>query len=91
VFNSNFEFVSHLQYRIKALDARVKAFESGEKYAAMRVDFKNQLSAKDREIRGLRKELADASRQTVTVRNNWSQMIDDLEKDRAKEIAGYRD
>ena len=87
MFNSNFEFVSDLQYRVKALTAQVKAFESGEKYVAMRGDFKIRLSAKDREIRKLRKEVAEANSRIVTVRNNWSQMIDDLEKDHAKEIA----
>jgi len=38
MFNSNFEFITSLQYRVKSLTARVKAFESGEKYVKMRTD-----------------------------------------------------
>jgi hypothetical protein len=80
MYNSNFEFISNLQYQIKSLTARVKAFESGEKYIAIRAEYKSQLSVKDREIRKLKQELAEANCRTVTMRNNWMQVFDDLEK-----------
>jgi sugar-specific transcriptional regulator TrmB len=86
MINSNFEFITSLQYRVKSLTAQVDAFESGEKYAAMRSEFSSQLSVKDRAIRKLKQELADAHCQTVTVRNYWSQVMDDIEKEHEKEL-----
>lgn len=90
MFNSNFEFTTNLQYRVKSLTAQVAAFESGEKYVAMRSDFKSQLAVKDREIRKLKRELAAANSRTVTVRELWLQVIDDLEKEQAQKV-GQKD
>jgi len=86
MFNNNFEFVSNLQYQVKSLTARVRAFESGDKYTSMKAASKAQLSAKDREIRTLQSELADAHARLVTMRHNWSQVFDDVEKEHAKEL-----
>lgn len=86
MINSNFEFITNLQYKVKSLSARLAAFESGEKYKAMLSEFNIKLSKKDQEIRRLKIELADANCRIVTVRQNWSQVFDDLEKECAKEL-----
>jgi hypothetical protein len=88
MFNSNFEFISMLQYKVKSLASRVSAFESGEKYVAMRAEFEGRLAAKDRESKKLRNELADARAQNVTVRKYWAEIFDDLENEHAKVLAG---
>ena len=85
--NLRYEYTSNLQYKVRSLGARVKAFETGEKYTEMKAGFKIQLSEKDRDIRGLKSELAQANAQIVTVRRNWSEIFDDLEKEHAKELA----
>jgi len=84
--NSGHEWLANLQYKVKSLGARVAAFESGEKYTAMKSEFKKQLAGKDREIRRLKAELAAANAQTVTVRENWLEVIADMEKAHAKEL-----
>ena len=84
--NSNFEFTTNLQYKVKSLTSRVQAFESGEKYTAMKSEFKTQLSAKDREIRRLKSEVAGAHSQLITMRQNWSEVFDDLEEEHAKAL-----
>ena len=84
--NSGHEWLQNLQYKVKSLAARVAGFESGEKYMQMRAEFKAQLAEKDREIKRLKKELADANAQTVTVRENWSQVFDDMQKEHEKEL-----
>lgn len=84
--NSNFEFITNLQYKVKSLRARVQAFESGDKYKAMQSEFKTQLSEKEREILRLKAELADAHSRIVTARQNWTQVFDDLEKEYVKEL-----
>jgi hypothetical protein len=86
MFNSSFEFITNLQYQVKSLTARVKAFESGEKFVSMRSDFMSQISAKDREIRNLKLDIADANCRIVTVRENWMQVFDDIEIEHAKKI-----
>ena len=84
--NANFELMTNLQYKVKSLSARVQAFESGEKYTAMKSAFQAELAAKDREIRKVKSELADARAQLVTMRHNWAQVFEDLEKEHAKEL-----
>jgi len=82
-----FEYISNLQYKVKSLTHRVKAFESGEKYVLMKTEFKAQLADRDKEILKLRSELADANARTVTVRENWLGVIADMEKSHAKELS----
>lgn len=84
--NRDFIYITNLQYEVKSLKAQVAAFQSGEKYRSMKADFEQQLQAKDREIRDLKKELASSHCETVTVRKNWMQVFDDLEKEYTKLI-----
>ena len=84
--NSGHEWLQNLQYKVKSLAGRVAGFESGEKYTQMWAEFNTQLAKKDREIKSLKKELADANSQIVTVRKNWSEIFDDMEKQHKKEL-----
>ena len=84
--DARFEYITNLQYKVKALTSQLKAFESGEKYLTMKSEFRNQLSKKDREIKSLKLKLADAHCQTITVRKRWMQIIEDVEKEHAKEL-----
>ena len=84
--NNNFEYITNLQYKVKNLSDQVKAFESGEKYTTMYSKFKNQLSAKDREITKLKYELAQAHNQIVTARNNWMQVLEDMENEHINQL-----
>ena len=84
--NAGFEYITNLQYKVKTLAARLEAFESGEKYVKMKAKFISELSAKEQEISKLKRELADAHAQTVTVRKNWTQVFDDMEKEQAKAL-----
>lgn len=82
--NAVFEYVTNLQYKVKSLTSRVQLFESGEKYVSMRAEFKRHLAVKDQKIKKLKLEIVNARRETVTVRNNWLQVIDDLQAEHAK-------
>ena len=84
--DNNFEYITNLQYKVKSLTSQVEAFESGEKYVTMHSKFKKQLSAKDKENAKLKLELADAHCQIVTMRNNWMQVFEDMEKEHAKQL-----
>lgn len=84
--NAVFEYVTNLQYKVKSLASRVQSFESGEKYVSMRAEFERHLAAKDQKIKKLKLEIANARCETVTVRKNWLQVIDDLQAEHAKEL-----
>lgn len=84
--NAVFEYVTNLQYKVKSLASRVQSFESGEKYVSMRAEFGQHLAVKDKKIKKLKLEIANARRETVTVRNNWLQVIDDIKAEHAKEM-----
>ena len=84
--NNNFEYITNLQYKIKALTAQVEAFESGEKYVKMYSEFKKLLSQRDKDIIKLKHELADAHCQIVTARKNWMQVMEDMEIEHEKKL-----
>ena len=84
--NARYEYTANLQYKVKSLSHRVREFETGEKYTSMKADFKIQLAEKDKEIQNLKAELAAANSQIITVRKNWSEIFDDLEKEHAKAL-----
>jgi hypothetical protein len=84
--NLRYQFMTNLQYKVKSLTSRVKGFESGEKYVDMKAEFKRQLAEKDREIKKLKAELADANARNATMRENWLQVFDDLEKAQNREL-----
>ena len=86
--NSNFEYITTLQYRVKKLSHEVEEFKSGEKYQKMDAEYKKMLRHYEYVIRQLKQELARAHSETVTVRKNWSEIFDDLEIERQKALHG---
>jgi len=84
--NTAYEYFTNLQYKVKSLSTQVNGFKSGEKYVKMREDHKSQLAIKDREIKKLKLELAEAHCQVVGARKSWQEVTDDLEREHAKEL-----
>ena len=82
-----FEYITNLQYKLRALSSQVALFESGEKYVKIQIEYERRLAAKDREIKRLKRELADARCQVVNVRNIWEQIVDDLGDEHSKAIS----
>jgi Transposase IS66 family/Family of unknown function (DUF6444) len=81
-----FEFITGLQYKVKHLQNEVDTFKSGDKYVKMNSKFQAMIAEKNRDVKKLRKELADSRSETVTVRKNWMQVIEDLQAEHAKVI-----
>lgn len=79
--NSSFEYITSLQYRLKAATAEVNAFKSGEKYTKMQEEYLGELRRLERIIKNMAGELAAARRETVTVRNQWFQVFEDMQKE----------
>lgn len=82
----DFESFSSLQYRNRALSRQVEEFKSGEKYVKMEAAYKKLLRLYNREMKRLKRELAKAHSETVTVRKYWCEVMDDLDKEHQEEL-----
>lgn len=82
----DFLYRTNLQYKVKSLEGKVAAFESGEIYRSMKEAFEQQLQTKDRENQDLKAELVVSRREIIKNRNNWMEVFDDLEKEYIKQI-----
>lgn len=83
----NFEYVTSLQYKNKALQAQLEAYESGEAYQRQKEAYEKRLREKDRIIASLKKELACSHAEIVTMRNRWMEVFEDLEKEHRKALS----
>lgn len=88
--NISFEYVTTLEYRLKAALAQVRAFESGEKYVKMEETFQAELRKKEKIIRKQAAELARSHNKNVVLRNQWFEVFEDMEKEHAKELKKLR-
>ena len=88
--NISFEYVTTLEYRLKAALAQVRAFESGEKYVKMEEKFQAELRKKEKIIREQAAELTRAYNKNVALRNQWFEVFEDMEKEHEKELKKLR-
>lgn len=70
-----------LRIRLKTAEDKVRAFESGEKYVRMQEQFKATFREQNARIRKLEYELGRAHAETVSVREKWSEIFDDVYRD----------
>lgn len=87
--NNAYEYISNLQYCLKAARKQVADFKSGEKYVRMTEEHKNIVRELEKTIRALKKELEEAKRETIRVRELWFQAFEEELKDREQERCYY--
>ena len=66
-----FSYLTTLQYQNKAMRQELEAFRNGERYRKLQADYHKVTAGYIREISRLKKELAKAHAETVTVRDIW--------------------
>lgn len=88
--NISFERVTILEYRLKAVEAQLKAFRSGEKYVQMEREFQKALRKKDQHIRKQDLELSRSHSETISVRNQWFAVFEDMEMAHVRELQALR-
>ena len=81
MYDSQYEFITTLQYRVKSLQAQLEAFRSGDKYLQMEAEYKSLLHTEESRIHKLEVELSKAHAQTIDVRNKWWETIEDIYKE----------
>lgn len=79
-------YIDDLLFENKLLRDRIAAYECGKEYKKLKTDFDRQLAARDRTIKKLRKDLADARAQIRRVRNMWMQVNEDVEAEKEKAL-----
>ena len=88
--NNSFEYITPLEYRLKAVSHEVAAFKSGEKYIQMEKYYWGIIRKLEAKIRDLEHELAKAHAETVTVRNYWFDVVNDMDHENQKEMNKVR-
>ena len=64
--------------RLKAAQRRNKELESGERYIQLEELHQKEYNVYEHKIEKLKKELADAHKETIRVRNYWFQVLEDM-------------
>lgn len=85
--NNSFEYITSLEYRLKAANSKIAAFESGEKYIQMKAEYEKEICRLLKRIVELEKAIAREHANAVDNRNKWFQVMEDVQKECQKEIA----
>lgn len=88
--NCSFEYTTTLEYRLKAANAQIEAFKSGEKYVRMQEEYLKELRSLERKIRKLEAELSRSHRETAAVRNQWFEIFEELQKECEQKLKAVR-
>lgn len=87
--NASFTYITSLQYRLQAANRELLAFQSGEKYIEMEETHRKQLNYLENMVKTLKQEVAKANATIVTVRNQWFDIFEEVEKERKNERKAY--
>ena len=85
--NNSFEYITALEYRLKAAKAELESFRSGEKYVQMEKLRLKEVRALERKVRRLENELAAARSQAITIRDQWFEVFEQMQKECEKRVA----
>ena len=85
--NSSFEYITALEYRLRAAKAELDAFKSGEQYIRMEELRLKEIRSLEHKIDALEKELAKAHSHAITIRNQWFEVFEQLQKECDRKVA----
>lgn len=84
---NSFEAITVLQYRLKAAQEELAAFQSGEKYIRMEKQHLTQVRALERRIAKLEVAVAKEHSHAITIRNQWFEIFEQLQKECDRMVA----
>ena len=84
--NSSFEYITSLEYRLKAARTEIQAFKSGEKYVRMQNEYQKEIRCLKRIIRNLKEELSEARSTVITIRNQWFEVFEEQQRHEIYEL-----
>lgn len=77
--------MTSMSYELHALRRELDTFKSKEAYAGLRRDYENIIRSQNRTIEKLRRERDEISFTRKQISNQWQEVLDDMEKEHAKE------
>lgn len=84
---NSFETITVLQYRLKAAQEELAAFQSGEKYIRMEKQHLTQVRALERRIAKLEAAVAKEHSHAITIWNQWFEIFEQLQKECDRMVA----
>jgi len=84
--NAQSEFIWSLKLQVRSLTNQVEAFKSGSRYQRMISDIRALERELEQQKKSYENELSHAHAQTVTVRNMWFRVFEDLQKEHKAEL-----
>ena len=84
---NSFETITVLQYRLKAAQEELAAFQSGEKYIRMEKQHLTQVRALERRIAKLEAAVAKEHSHAITIRNQWFEIFEHRQKECDRMVA----
>lgn len=79
--NHSFEYITTLQYRLKAANAEIDSFKSGRKYLRMQEEHQKEVRDLEHKIRQLKEEIFHVRREMASARNQWFEVFEDIRKE----------
>lgn len=86
---ASFDFITSLQYQLKAASTELLAFKSGKKYLQMEAEYNKNLGYLEKANKGLKQALAKAHADIVNVRNQWFEIFEELQEEMDKQRKEY--
>lgn len=84
--NISFEYITTLEYRVKALTVENLAFKSGDKYLQMEKKHQQLERALRAQIKKLEAALAQAHSEKINIRNQWFEVFETVEKECERKV-----
>lgn len=84
--DQHFFDMTSMSYELHALRRELDSFRSGEAYVKLREDYENIIHSQNQTIKKLRMERDEISFTRKQITNQWQEVLDDMEKEHAKEI-----
>ena len=87
--NASFEIIKSLQYQLKAANAELLAFRSGKKFIQMEAEHHKKTKHFETIIKELKSGLAKSHADIVSIRDQWFEIFEELQKEMEKERKEY--
>ena len=81
--------INTLQCRLKAANAQLDSFRNGEAYRKLQELRRADQQAYSRRITQLEAELSRSHAETISVRNQWFDIFEEMEKEHHKELTAH--
>ena len=86
-YRNSQDYIRDLQYKVKALERKLEAFESGEQYLIQQKKYEKLCREQRNTINHLKNEIKEAHKETRLVRKYADEAMEDLIHDYEKKLA----